>query len=35
MLSVSKPIIGKPSEIRFENLQVSETPDDTALAPPR
>jgi hypothetical protein len=35
MLSVSKPIVGKPSEIRFENLQVSETPDDTALAPPR
>jgi hypothetical protein len=34
-LSVSKPILGKPAEIRFENLQVSETPDDAALAPPR
>ena len=34
-LSVSKPIIGKPAEIRFENLQVSQTPDDAALAPPR
>ena len=34
-LSVSKPFIGKPVEIRFENLRVSDTPDDAALTPPR
>ena len=34
-LSTSKPIQGKPVEIRFENLSVSAQPDDAALAVPR
>jgi hypothetical protein len=34
-LSAVKTLEGKPVEIRFENLAVSETPDDSALTPPR
>jgi hypothetical protein len=34
-LSTSKPSRGRPVEIRFENVAVSETPDDSALAIPR
>jgi len=33
-LSDLKALSDKPVEIRFENLRVSETPDDTALRPP-
>jgi hypothetical protein len=33
-LSDRKELSGKPVEIRFENLRVSETPDDAALRPP-
>jgi hypothetical protein len=34
-LSFSKPFSEKSVEIRFENVQVSETPDDVALTPSR
>ena len=34
-LSTSKPMASKPVEIRFENVSVSETPDDASLTPPR
>jgi hypothetical protein len=34
-LSLSKPLAGKPAEIRFENVQVSDTVDEAALTPPR
>ena len=34
-LSISKPMSAKPVEIRFENVSVSETPDDAALTPPK
>ncbi len=34
-LSTSKPLAAKPVEIRFENVAVSETPDDAALSPPK
>lgn len=34
-LSPVKALMGRPVEIRFENLKVSETPDDAALTPPR
>lgn len=34
-LSTDKQIVDKPAEIRFENLQVSESVDDAALTPPR
>jgi hypothetical protein len=33
-LSARKPFVDKPVEIRFENLSVSETPEDGALTPP-
>jgi len=33
-LSVSKPFADKPVEIRFENVQVSETVDEAAITPP-
>ncbi|HET9794255.1 MAG TPA: hypothetical protein VFS34_07320 [Thermoanaerobaculia bacterium] len=34
-LSLSKPFVDKPAEIRFENVQVSENVDEGALTPPR
>jgi hypothetical protein len=34
-LSTSKPLAAKPMEIRFENVSVTETPDDAALTSPR
>lgn len=34
-LSISKPMAGKPVEIRFENVSVSETPDDASVTPPK
>jgi hypothetical protein len=34
-LSTIKSMVGRPVEIRFENLAVSEVPDDAALTPPR
>ncbi len=34
-LATSKPSRAKPVEIRFENVAVSEIPDDAALALPR
>ncbi|MGH9443341.1 MAG: hypothetical protein ACRD16_13830 [Thermoanaerobaculia bacterium] len=34
-LSTSKPMAAKPVEIRFENVSVSEVPDDASLTPPK
>lgn len=34
-LSLSKPLTGKPAEIRFENVEVSNTIDEASLTPPR
>jgi len=35
MLSVVKPFVAKPAEIRFENLRVTESPDEAELTPPK
>jgi len=33
MLSVEKPIVGKPAVIRFENVSISPTRDDSLFKP--